>query len=61
MNKINYITMAIFLAGCGEAAEPENAHVHYEFPSWEVLRETEVRTSGDTSTGVSTYEWGGGQ
>lgn len=61
MNKIKLLSLAIFLAGCGEAAEPGNSHVHYELPEWEPLNERKIRNSGDTSTGVSTYDWGGGQ
>ena len=60
MNKINCITLAIFIAGCGEAAESENAHVHYEQPTWEFLEDTRFKESGDTSTVVSTCDWEGG-
>ena len=56
MNKIVLLSWAIFLAGCGEAAESENTHVHYEQPMWESLCETKIRNSGDTSTN----DWGGG-
>ena len=60
MNYIKVIASAIFFAGCGEAAESENAHVHYEQPTWECLEETRQKESGDTSTGVSTCKWKGG-
>lgn len=53
--------MAMLLAGSEPATEAEHLHVHYELPEWEDLKETVVRTSGDTSTGVSDYNWEGGQ
>lgn len=58
--KINLILVAMLLAGCESATEAEHLHVHYELPEWELLNETVVKTSGDTSTGVSDYYWEGG-
>ena len=50
----------MFLAGCEAATDEVHSHVHYELPEWEQLNETVVRTSGDTSTGLSDCYWEGG-
>lgn len=59
--RIIFITVATFLTifQGGHVGETHE-HVHYELPEWKTLYEANVRTSGDTSTGLSTYYWRGG-
>ena len=58
---IKLLTVAMFIAGCEAATDGEHLHVHYELPEWEHLNETVVKTSGDTSTGFSNYDFEGGE
>ncbi len=56
-----WISVATFLMTFqGYHVGETHEHVHYELPEWETLYEANVRTSGDTSTGLSTYYWRGG-
>lgn len=51
-----YITVAAFLIFLEAGyTKIQHEHVHYELPEWEVIANTTVRTSGDTSTGFSYY------
>lgn len=59
--KIKWIAVAAFLMSFqGGHTGETHEHVHYELPEWETLNEAIVKTSGDTSTGLPTYNWKGG-
>lgn len=58
--KIIWLSVVMFLAGCKTTTDVSHDHVHHELPEWETLNEAVIRTSGDPSTGVSTYYWGDG-
>ena len=44
------VATALMLIRGGYEIE-KHYHVHYELPRWEILSDSAVRTSGDTSTG----------
>ena len=59
--RIKWIRVAAFLMVFqGAYTGEQHDHVHDELPRWEILNEAAVRTSGDPSSGVSTYYWGDG-
>ena len=46
---INVATALMLIRGGYEIGKHE--HVHHELPRWEIISDSAVRTSGDTSTG----------
>lgn len=60
--RIIFITVAAFLMVFqGAYTGKQHDHVHNELPQWESLSEKAVRTSGDTSTGLTYNFIEGGQ